>query len=72
MHGWELLESAMGGVASACALWLYLEGWVIFGQVKVVGGVEGTGVGSPLLRKCVTEVEQEVCNTNELFSLSGE
>lgn len=55
-----------GGVASACALWLYLEGWVIF------GGVEGTGVGSPLLRKCVTEVEQEVCNTNDLFSLFGE
>lgn len=43
MHGWELLESTMGDGLSLC-LWLWLEGWVIFGQVEIVREVEGTGV----------------------------
>lgn len=60
------------GVASACAPWLCLEGWVILGQVEIVGEVEGTEVGSPRHRECGTEVEREVCNTSESFSLSGE
>lgn len=40
------------GVASACAPWLCLEGWVVLGQVEIVGEVEGTGVGSPRHRGC--------------------
>lgn len=59
--GWE--------VASSCVILLCCEGWVTFGQGKTPGEVEETGEGS---RSGGTQVNPEVCNTNELFSLAGE
>lgn len=46
-----------------------LKDGLIFGQVETPGEVEGTGEDSARHSECGTDVEREVCKSNELFSL---
>ena len=48
------------------ALQLYLEGWVMFGHVEILGETEGTREGSPRYSQYGKDTEQAVCNSREL------
>lgn len=59
-------------MASSCAalgpaLQLYLGGWVLFGDVEILGEMEGIREGSPRYSKYGKDTEQAVRNSRGLF-----